>query len=152
MKHAYFIAIPLILVTVGFTVWAFSASMTPYVDIRTARASDSRVQVRGQILHDTVRYDTSVGALRFMIKDKNGEQIEVVYSGAKPDAFDSAPETAATGVVQNGVFKSDSLVVKCPSKYDDRKSPYRPKAESDAPAGGGRSAPNDRAPGSRSKG
>jgi cytochrome c-type biogenesis protein CcmE len=128
MNRAYLVGIPVILVAIGFTVWAFSASATPYVDIRTAKQSGSPVQVRGKILHETAHYDTSMGALCFMIRDKNGEQIEVVYHGARPDAFDTAPETAAHGVVRNGVFESDSMVVKCPSKYDDRSSPYR-KAE-----------------------
>ena len=115
----------IIALAAGFTVWAFSGSMTPYVDIRTARQMDSEVQVRGRILHDTAFYDTKINALRFKIEDKNKEIIEVVYHGGKPDAFDTAPQTAAHGQIRNGVFVSDSLTVQCPSRYDDKNGPYK---------------------------
>ena len=132
MKKAYLIAILIIAVAAGFTMWAFSSAMTPYVDIRTARQMGSDVQVRGKILHDTVVYDmrATPPVLRFQLEDKNKERIEVVYHGAKPDAFDTAPETAAEGYVHQDasgqeVFESDKMAIKCPSKYDDHKSPYK---------------------------
>lgn len=134
MKKAYLIAAVVIAVAMGFTLWAFSSSMTPYVDIAAARRSETPVQVRGKILHETAYYDMAKGALRFQIQDAKGEKIEVVYHGAKPDAFDTAPETAAHGMVRDGVFVSDSLVVKCPSKYEDKNGPYK-KAQA---AGGSR--------------
>lgn len=110
----------------GFTLWAFSSNMTPYVDVKTARASTGQVQVRGYILHDTAIYDARIGALKFMIKDDKGEKMQIVYRGAKPDAFDKAPETAALGAYRDGVFVSEQLIVKCPSKYDDsKKDPYK---------------------------
>jgi cytochrome c-type biogenesis protein CcmE len=125
VKKAYIIAFLVIGVAMGFTMWAFSSAMTPYVDIKTARTSTTPVQVKGKILHETVRWENN--ALHFRIEDKNHEQIEVVYKGAKPEAFDTAPETAADGVVtqENGqeVFVSSRMVVKCPSKYDDSKKP-----------------------------
>ncbi len=138
MKQATLLAFLIIGVAVGFTMWAFSSAMTPYVNIAAARASATPVQVRGKILHDTAYYDERIHALRFQIEDVNKERIEVVYRGGKPDAFDQAPETAATGVVRKmagsdaTVFESDKLVVKCPSKYDSNNTPYR-KAD----AGGG---------------
>jgi hypothetical protein len=39
VKKAYIIAFLVIGVAAGFTLWAFSGSMTPYVDIATARRS-----------------------------------------------------------------------------------------------------------------
>jgi cytochrome c-type biogenesis protein CcmE len=137
VKKAYIIAFLVIGVAAGFTLWAFSGSMTPYVDIATARRSATPVQVRGKILHETAYYDKNANALRFQIEDVNKERIEVVYRGGKPDAFDTAPETAATGLVRKDatgseIFESDKLVVKCPSKYDGNKNYYQ------ANAGGGR--------------
>ncbi len=131
MKKAYIVAILIIVVAAGFTMWAFSSAMTPYVDIRTARQMGTNVQVRGKILHETALYDMHQNVLRFLLEDKNKERIEVVYHGAKPDAFDTAPETAAEGYVHRDasgqdVFESDKMAIKCPSKYDDNKSPYKP--------------------------
>ena len=128
MKKAYIIAFMVIGAAMGFTLWAFSSALTPYVDIRTARASGTSVQVKGKILHAKQYWDPRNNVLRFPIVDKNNDTIEVVYKGAKPDAFDTAPETAATGVVQKDadgheIFVSSNMVVKCPSKYDDRSKP-----------------------------
>lgn len=140
MNRAYIIAFMIIGIAAGFTMWAFSSSMTPYVDIAGALTHESAVQVRGKILHDSPDapkpfYDSKIKALRFWIEDEKKRRIEVVYRGAKPDAFDTAPETAAHGIVRkdaNGVivFDSDSLVVKCPSKYDDTKSHQKDKTYS----------------------
>jgi cytochrome c-type biogenesis protein CcmE len=125
VKKAYLIALMVIGAAMGFTLWAFSSAMTPYVDIRTARASSSPVQVKGKIVHAKQYWDPTNNVLRFPIVDQNNDTIEIVYTGAKPDAFDTAPETAATGIVQKDaagheVFVSSNMVVKCPSKYDDR--------------------------------
>ncbi len=143
MNKAYIFAFLVISLALGFTLYAFSASMTPYVDIHTARQSTSPVQVKGNILHDTVTYDKAIGALRFQIEDKNKERIEVVYLGAKPDAFDTAPETAATGMIQkdktdgHDIFVSRSMVVKCPSKYDDQNKGKKSQTPTVASAGQG---------------
>jgi cytochrome c-type biogenesis protein CcmE len=131
MKKAYIVAFLVIGAAMGFTLWAFSSAMTPYVDIRAARESGASVQVKGKIIHAKQYWDATNNVLRFPIVDKNNDTIEVVYKGPKPDAFDTAPETAATGVVQKDasgheVFVSSNMVVKCPSKYDDR-----PEAKAD---------------------
>lgn len=136
MNKAYIIAFVVISLALGFTMWSFSSSLTPYVDVKTARKTNTPVQIRGIILrgdseHPIVR-DAARNALRFWIKDPNQELIEVVYYGAKPDAFDTAPGTAAHGFVRKEdgreVFVSDSLVVQCPSKYNDEKSIYKRSA------------------------
>ena len=126
MKKAYIIAFLVVGIAMGFTLWAFSSAMTPYVDIKTARESRAPVQVKGKILHQDVKWDERANVLRFRIEDKNHDRIEVVYRGPKPEAFDTAPETAANGVVRKDadgheIFASSSMVVKCPSKYDDTK-------------------------------
>lgn len=122
MKQAYIIGILVISLALGFTLWAFSSSMTPYVTVAAAKQSDTPVQVRGKILRDAANppyYDKEHNALRFWIEDSKGERIEVVYKGGKPDAFDEAEETAAHGMVKDGIFFSDKLIVQCPSKYDE---------------------------------
>ena len=136
MNKAYIIGLLVISVAMGFTLWSFKDTMTPYTDIAGARKSASTVQVRGTILHDTARYDDGIHALRFAIQDDKGVKIDVIYHGAKPEAFDTAKETAAHGMVSKDatgqeVFLSDALVVKCPSKYDDNKTPYKKTASAE---------------------
>jgi cytochrome c-type biogenesis protein CcmE len=136
VNKAYIIGLLVISVAMGFTLWSFKDTMTPYTDIAGARKSESTVQVRGTILHDTARYDDNIHAMRFTIQDDKGAKIDVVYHGPKPDSFDTAKETAAHGMVGKDatgqeVFNSDQLVVKCPSKYDDNKTPYKKTASTE---------------------
>lgn len=151
MKSAYIIGLIIISLAAGFTAWSFSSSMSPYVDLKKARASGTAVQLRGKILRDAdhpVFYDAKNNALRFWITDTLDDktagdrgsaehQIQVIYHGAKPDAFDAAVGTAAHGMIQKEgdreVFVSDSMVVQCPSKYSDGKTPYKKDGK---PAGG----------------
>ncbi|MDE2126805.1 MAG: cytochrome c maturation protein CcmE [Armatimonadetes bacterium] len=123
------IAALLITAALGLTFWAFASAMTPYVDIQQAERLGSSCQVRGKILHNTVVYDTVANVLRFRLQDEHNQQIEVVYHGAKPESFDTAPETAVEGYVvraPNGTvsLQSDTMTIKCPSKYSDNKNPY----------------------------
>lgn len=139
MKKAYFIGFLVISLALGFTLWAFSSSMSPFVDVKTARKSSGTVQLRGLIVKDEVHpahWDASSSAFRFWIMDKNNEICEVVYHGAKPDAFDAAKGLSASGSMTRDAsgkefFNSDSLSVQCPSKYDSYKVDYAKK-----PSGG----------------
>ena len=134
MKTAHIFAFFVISLALGFAVFAFMGAVPQYLTIKEARNSTTPVQVKGKILHSTVLYDKTMGALRFDIEDDNKESIHVVYRGAKPDAFDTAPETAATGLVKKETdgteyFDTKSIIVKCPSKYDDKdklKKPAQP--------------------------
>ncbi len=141
MNKAFVFALFVISLAAGFTLWGFSKSMTPYVTIQKAREINSTVQVRGKILHDTEHFDPASKALRFEIEDENKERIEVVYQGAKPEAFDTAPETAATGIISKDstgkeILLSKSLLVKCDSKYQAKKPTYQTAQQNTVTAGG----------------
>ncbi len=143
MTKAHIFAFFVISLALGFAIFAFMGAVPQYLTIRDARASTTPVQVKGKILHSTQVYDGSAGTLRFMIEDDNKERIQVVYHGGKPDSFDTAPETAATGRVRKGpdgteYLDTNSMVVKCPSKYDDQDKLKKPStAGSVASAGQG---------------
>jgi len=135
VNKAYIIAFIVISLALAFTMWSFSSNLTPYVDIKAARKTNTAVQIRGLILRDSAHpivRDSARSALRFWIKDQNKEEIEIVYYGAKPDAFDTAPGLAAHGFIRKeggrDVFVSDSLAVQCPSKYNDQKAVYKQTA------------------------
>ena len=100
----------------GFS--AFQKSLTPYVSFREAKAAGTSVQVSGEILRSQVAYDPRDGSLRFPLKDHSGEVMHVRFQGGKPNNFDQAEQVVAIGRCENGVFKADSLLTKCPSKYE----------------------------------
>jgi len=145
VKKTYLIGLLVISAALGFTLWAFSNSLSPFVDIRTARQTTGSCQVRGLIVKDSdhaARYDPTTRSFRFWIVDKNKDLCEVVYHGAKPDAFDAAKGLSASGSMTRAAdgtefFNSDSLSVQCPSKYDDAKADYSKKPAGSAPKLGG---------------
>jgi cytochrome c-type biogenesis protein CcmE len=58
--------------------------------------------------------------LRFAVRDRNGTaRIPVVYTGVVPDPFRVGREVVVTGHLRDGTFvgERDSLVTKCPSKF-----------------------------------
>ncbi len=116
MKAKYIIGAVII---VGFIIWAgisFDKTLTPYVSIDEAKASNTTVQVKGQRL-DTGEFDVEKNVFYFTLQDEKGEKIEVVYDGAKPGNFDQATEIVCIGKFENGQFHAKELLVKCPSKY-----------------------------------
>jgi cytochrome c-type biogenesis protein CcmE len=60
-------------------------------------------------------------AMRFAVRDRNGtgRALPVTYSGEVPDPFRGGREIIVNGTMKNGTFVGtrDSLVTKCPSKF-----------------------------------
>ncbi|MEV4420388.1 cytochrome c maturation protein CcmE [Patulibacter sp. NPDC049589] len=64
-------------------------------------------------------------ALLFRVRDrKGGASVPVDYTGQVPDAFREGREVIVTVQKEGETFtgKPDSLITKCPSKFDDGKS------------------------------
>jgi cytochrome c-type biogenesis protein CcmE len=59
--------------------------------------------------------------MRFAVRDRNGKgaTLPVTYSGEVPDPFRGGREIIVKGTMRNGTFvgERDSLVTKCPSKF-----------------------------------
>jgi len=67
--------------------------------------------------------------LRFTVRDfKTNETIDVVYKGSVPDAFRVGREVVIDGRLENGTLAGapDTLVTKCPSKYEEQKTSADP--------------------------
>ena len=117
MNKRYIIGIAVIAIcgTIGFT--AFKGSLTPYVGFAEAKALDRPCQVMGDIDKENVRYDLEAGVLHFTIVDELGHTLPVAFEGVKPGNFDQAMSVVCSGSYEDGAFKADRLLVKCPSKY-----------------------------------
>jgi cytochrome c-type biogenesis protein CcmE len=116
MKAKYIFGIVII---VTFIVWAgisFNKTLTPYVSIAEAKSAATMVQVKGKRADDGT-FDTNNNLFTFKLVDEKGEQITVVYDGAKPGNFEQASEVVCVGIYENGSFKAKQILVKCPSKY-----------------------------------
>ncbi len=109
----------LILFGICLMVYAFMANATPYVSAKEAAASNGRyVHVAGTIDHNSASFDIASGVFQFDLIDDSGDRLKVVYHGAKPPNFDSAPKASVGGTGRNGQFAADSIKTQCPSKYE----------------------------------
>ncbi|MBO8125730.1 MAG: cytochrome c maturation protein CcmE [Firmicutes bacterium] len=81
------------------------------------------LRVSGYLV-DEIHWDAENVVLKFSLAtspdDTSGNYLPVVYHGIKPNNFEPGNEAIIEGVLDdNGVFKADKLMVKCPSKYEE---------------------------------
>ena len=82
-----------------------------------------RVSLMGLVV-GTPAGDAHAAGLRFKLRDIKGTRsIPVVYKGSVPDLFRSGRDVVVDGQLQGGVFVAvpDTLVTKCPSKYQPKR-------------------------------
>lgn len=76
------------------------------------------VRVVGKLVPDSFQRTDGTTLAHFSIQDK-GETVNATYNGVVPDLFfNPHSDVVLEGSYQSeGVFHTDSIVVKCPSKY-----------------------------------
>lgn len=125
MKPAHIIALAVIAISMVVTLIVFAGTTAHHVTVAEAMKNPGeQVQVPGDIVKDTVRFDTTAGrgSLRFDVTDPKDpdSRMSIVYEQPKPENFDSAEKVEAVGQFKNGEFHATNLLVKCPSKYNDQ--------------------------------
>lgn len=103
-----------------------------------------QLRVTGAVIGDTIHYNPETLELSFTIAhmpadnelldqegglaqalheaviDPTRQRMEVVYVGVKPDLLRDEAQAIMTGTLdENGVFRADELLLKCPTKYED---------------------------------
>ena len=126
------IGLIIIVAALGFSAVAFKNNLVNAVPFAEAvKATDSDVQIMGAPIAGTMNYDQALHALRFALRDTSGQTMPVVYKGPKPEDLDTAMSKAvainATGTYdpKQGVFVAETLLVKCPSKYQGQETTER---------------------------
>ncbi len=109
---------------------AFADTSIPVLGVAQASTGyDGRdIRLEGRVTKATGDAADPQG-LRFTVRDfTTNETIDVVYRGSVPDAFRVGREVVIDGRVENGVLAGtpDSLVTKCPSKYEEQKTSTDP--------------------------
>jgi cytochrome c-type biogenesis protein CcmE len=82
------------------------------------------VSLAGKVV-GPVRGDAHQGGLRFRLRDVDGTAtVPVVYTGSVPDQFKVGRDLYVEGTLRNGVFVAEpgTMVTKCPSKYEAKKT------------------------------
>jgi cytochrome c-type biogenesis protein CcmE len=115
----------LILVAVSFLAYTgFESSAIYYYTVSELTVQDesvrnTNIRVNGQVDANSVEHhSTSSSALEFTITE-GGESLPVFYQGIVPDTFGAGREIVIEGHLDSeGVFQADSILTKCPSKYE----------------------------------
>ena len=86
--------------------------------LRSANAGQS-YELTGKVVAGSIVRNGD--AMRFAIRDRTGAgpTLPVSYTGEVPDPFRAGREVIVKGTMRNGTFigERDSLVTKCPSKF-----------------------------------
>ena len=85
-----------------------------------ASAGGGDYKLTGKVVEGSVKREGD--ELSFKIRDRDGsESVPVTYAGVVPDPFRDGREVIVDGRMENGTFvaERDSLVTKCPSKFEN---------------------------------
>lgn len=104
---------------------SFSGSTSDYLTVAEVKAlgpdqaRDSRVA--GEIVPDSVEWNTRDLHLTFEVDDGTG-QLAISYHGPQPDMLVDAVEAVVVGKYdpEAQVFEAEELLMKCPSKYEEK--------------------------------
>lgn len=96
---------------------------------RGEAAYDRYVRVAGKVTHAAVQFDPRELILRFQIADENGQTLPVVFHGPKPDQLRPDAEAILEGKFDGKVFTAQTILLKCPSKYEEEKGVVEEKIE-----------------------
>lgn len=102
-------------------VFAFLNSASPYVTVAEAQvAQGDDLHVAGDLLKESLETDLTHRQVKFKIKDEKGDILDVVYNGSPPANMGNATKVVAIGGMKEGKFVSDRMLIKCPSRYEEK--------------------------------
>jgi cytochrome c-type biogenesis protein CcmE len=101
---------------------AATEASTPSQLLAQPVSPDRSIELTGKVAAGSVK--KSGTTLRFAVRDRSGKgpSVPVVYTGVVPDPFREGREILVTGKLKSGTFvgERDSLVTKCPSKFQTK--------------------------------
>jgi len=104
---------------------SFSGSTSDYLTVAEVKAlgleQPRNSRVAGDIVPDSVVWNTRELHLTFEIEDDTG-QLAISYHGPQPDMLVDAVEAVVIGKydTEAQVFEAEELLMKCPSKYEEK--------------------------------
>ena len=95
-----------------------AASSLSVAQAATGEYNGKKVQVAGAVVNDSYTTQGSSAVFRIVDDADPNATIEVVYTGTMPATFGNGVTAICTGVLQDGSLACNTLVTKCPSKYE----------------------------------
>jgi cytochrome c-type biogenesis protein CcmE len=116
------------LVVTGFQETAMYYFTVTELEARETEFVGKRIKLAGRVIPNTITRDDREMSLKFDIWEPPAEGVEtpqgrrtISYKGIVPDTFKDGADVVLEGVTRrNGVFKAETLLAKCPSKYEGK--------------------------------
>ena len=119
----------------GLLFFNFGNQVGGYMHFQEAAESNARAHVVGQWVEDRpTSYSRADNVFTFYMKDEKGNIRKVRYHNPKPANFEEAEQVVVEGRAKNGAFVAESILVKCPSKYNETKGLQQKASASAAPS------------------
>lgn len=127
MKKTHIVLIILIAVAIG-SMLSLLGNSTTFSNFAEAREKKGeKIQVAGTLVRSKpMVYDpaTDPNKFSFYMLDRKGNECQVVLLQTKPQDFERTEEIVATGQMQGEQFVASSVLMKCPSKYNNGKGEW----------------------------
>ena len=109
--------------TLLYTSFASATEAKTPSQVLAAGTNAGTYEMTGKVVPGSIAHQGAT--LVFRVRDRQGAAaVPVHYTGTVPDPFRDGREVIVTGKLRNGVFvgERNSLVTKCPSKFQNSKS------------------------------
>lgn len=77
------------------------------------------VRVTGKVDASTINFDNRDLLLTFDVTSETGHRMHAVFNGPKPDQMRDGAEAILEGKYDGEMFTAQSLLLKCPSRYEE---------------------------------
>jgi len=126
MKTYHIVLIVIIVMAIGVVISTFTDTST-YTNFKDAgRYPGKEYHIIGKLVKEKpIVYDSKVNAnqFSFYMRDDKGIEKQVIYRGSKPQDFEKSEQVVVMGKMNGETFMASSLLLKCPSKYNNEKKP-----------------------------
>jgi len=119
MKKGSILGIVVIAIAIAVIICTYSKS-TSYGSFTDAKQTGAALDVVGHLdKKKELVYDPAKNAnyFAFYMKDKQGQECKVVFTGTKPQDFERSEQIVLTGQMTGNEFHASKILMKCPSKY-----------------------------------
>jgi cytochrome c-type biogenesis protein CcmE len=113
----------IVVLAVGYLILTAMGGSAAYyhtvAELKAQGPSARSVRVAGTIVGQSIVWKARDLTLQFEIADQSGT-LPVVYHGPRPDMFQDGAEVVVEGqYTSGGIFEARTLLLKCPSKYEE---------------------------------
>jgi cytochrome c-type biogenesis protein CcmE len=119
MKKSSIAGMIIIAIAISVIISTYADSST-YGSFSDARKTESELHVVGQLNKEKALFYNPIqdaNYFSFYLKDNDGKECKVVFSGSKPQDFERSEQIVLTGKMIGNEFHASKILMKCPSKY-----------------------------------